>query len=153
MFPNARDNSTRPHWPYTLSLGLYAVAGLILYAGIDLDSSLPVVVDYRSGVIFEAGTLLPVKPYKVTGYCPCPHCCGRWSDGITASGTKATQGRTIAGDPTHFDMGTCLSLPGLGQRTVEDTGSAIKGRRIDVYFDSHEDALRWGVRWLPVKEC
>ena len=116
-----------------------------------LDPALPSVVDYRSGPMFSPPTI--ELPTKVTGYCACPICCGAHSDGITYSGTVATQGRTIAADPSVWAIGTCLSLPGLGERVVEDIGSAIQGRRIDVYFDSHEDALRWGVRWLRVREC
>lgn len=86
--------------------------------------------------------------YKVTGYCACVKCCGK-TNGITASGTKATAGRTIATDG-KFAFGTKLSINGTTY-VVEDRGGAIKGNRIDVYFDTHEQALKWGVKYLPVE--
>ena len=84
--------------------------------------------------------------FKVTAYCACENCCGK-SDGITASGTKATQGRTIAADPRYYPYGTKIILNGRTY-VVEDCGGAIKGNRIDLYFDSHQDALEWGVRYV-----
>jgi 3D (Asp-Asp-Asp) domain-containing protein len=84
--------------------------------------------------------------FKVTAYCACAKCCGK-SNGITASGTKATQGRTIAADPRCYPYGTKIKLNGRTY-VVEDCGGAIKGNRIDLYFDSHQDALNWGVRYL-----
>lgn len=84
--------------------------------------------------------------FKVTAYCACVKCCGK-SDGITASGTKATQGRTIAVDPRYYPYGTEIILNGKTY-IAEDCGGAIKGNRIDLYFDSHQDALEWGVRYI-----
>lgn len=86
--------------------------------------------------------------FKVTAYCACMKCCGK-TNGITASGTHATAGRTIA-TSTQFSFGTKLSINGVTY-TVEDRGGAIQGDRIDVYFDTHEQALKWGVKYLPVK--
>ena len=85
--------------------------------------------------------------YKVTAYCSCAKCCGK-TTGITASGTRATAGRTIAA-PAKFAFGTKLSLNGKVY-TVEDRGGAISGNRIDLYVSSHAEALAWGVRYLPV---
>ena len=58
---------------------------------------------------------------------------------------KATQGVTIAADPDVLPMGTEVELDGHTY-TVQDTGGAIAGNRLDLYFDSHDDALQWGVR-------
>lgn len=80
--------------------------------------------------------------FEITAYCPCEKCCGK-SDGITATGTKATEGRTIAADPSVLQYGAKVIING-NEYTVEDCGGAIKGNRIDMYFDSHEDALQWG---------
>ena len=85
--------------------------------------------------------------YKVTAYCSCAKCCGK-TTGITASGTRATAGRTIAA-PARFAFGTKLSLNGKVY-TVEDRGGAITGNKIDLYVSSHAEALAWGVRYLPV---
>lgn len=87
--------------------------------------------------------------YKLTFYCPCEICCGQWANGITATGTTATEGRTIAVDPTVIPYGTEVII---GDRVyvAEDCGGAIKGNRIDVYVDSHEEALSLGVQYADV---
>lgn len=83
--------------------------------------------------------------FTVTAYCPCEKCCGAYANGYTATGEKATQGVTVAADPDVLPMGTEIELDGHTY-TVQDTGGAIAGNRLDLYFDRHEDALRWGVR-------
>ena len=88
------------------------------------------------------------KIYKITAYCSCARCCGK-SNGITACGKKAKAGRTIAA-PRGFKFGTKVSINGKTY-VVEDRGGAIKGNRIDLYVNSHSEALRWGVKYLPVK--
>lgn len=85
------------------------------------------------------------QTFTVTAYCPCEQCCGVYANGYTATGAKATQGVTIAADPDVLPMGTELEIDGHTY-TVQDTGGAIAGNRLDLYFDSHEDALQWGVR-------
>lgn len=86
--------------------------------------------------------------YKVTAYCSCSKCCGK-KTGRTASGTKATAGRTVAASG-KFSFGTKLKINGKTY-VVEDRGGAVKGNKIDVYMNSHSAALRWGVRYLPVE--
>lgn len=83
-----------------------------------------------------------VEEYVITAYCSCAKCCGK-SDGITATGTKATEGRTIAVDPNKIPYGTKVVIDGQTY-IAEDCGGAIKGNRIDLYFDSHQDALNFG---------
>lgn len=73
--------------------------------------------------------------YKITGYDTCSRCCGK-TDGITASGTQATVGRTCAADKS-LPFGTVLYIEGIGYRTVEDRGGAITGGRIDVLCVDH----------------
>lgn len=85
------------------------------------------------------------QTFTVTAYCPCEKCCGEYANGYTATGAKATQGVTIAADPDVLPMGTEIELDGHTY-TVQDTGGAIAGNRLDLYFESHEDALQWGVR-------
>jgi 3D (Asp-Asp-Asp) domain-containing protein len=82
------------------------------------------------------------KTFELTAYCSCEKCCGK-SDGITATGTKATEGRTIAVDPKTIPYGTEVIINGHTY-VAEDCGGAIKGNRIDVYFDSHDEALAFG---------
>lgn len=88
------------------------------------------------------------KIFKVTAYCACSKCCGKQT-GITASGTRATAGRTIAASG-QFAFGTRLIINGK-EYTVEDRGGAIQGNRIDIYMNSHAEALAWGVKYLPVQ--
>ena len=86
--------------------------------------------------------------YKVTAYCPCIQCCGK-SDGITASGTKALAGRTIAVDPQVIPLGSKVLIGGK-TFVAEDIGGSVKGRRIDMFFATHREALQFGVQNLPV---
>ena len=86
--------------------------------------------------------------YKLTAYCPCAQCCGK-TDGITSSGTKATQGRTIAVDTRVIPYGTKVIING-NTYIAEDTGGAIKGNRIDIYFNGHQEALNFGVQYKEV---
>lgn len=85
--------------------------------------------------------------YKITAYCGCAKCCGK-TDGITASGTHVTAGRTIAAPP-EIPFGTQIIINGHTY-TVEDRGGAIKGNRIDIYFETHEEALAFGVQYIEI---
>ncbi|WP_054956709.1 3D domain-containing protein [Paenibacillus dakarensis] len=62
----------------------------------------------------------------------------------TASGTRVTEGRTIAVDPNVIPIGWWVYIEGIGFRRAEDTGGAIKGNKIDVYYDSLKAALNFG---------
>lgn len=63
----------------------------------------------------------------------------------------AEQG-TIAADTRYYPFGTQMYIPGYGWGRVEDRSGAIKGpNRIDLYFDSHQEALRWGRRKVKVE--
>lgn len=88
------------------------------------------------------------KIFKITAYCPCSKCCGKQT-GITASGTRATAGRTVAAS-SQYAFGTKLLINGKVY-TVEDRGGAIKGNKIDIYMNTHAEALAWGVKYLPVQ--
>lgn len=92
---------------------------------------------------------------EVTAYCPCTKCCGEQAAGITASGKTVghNNGRFVAADTRLLPFGTQLSIPGYhgGQIVpVLDRGGAIKGNRLDVYFPTHQEALKWGRQRLPV---
>ena len=91
----------------------------------------------------EVKTVQPIiEEFIITAYCPCMKCCGK-TDGITASGDKATEGVTVAMDKS-MPFGTKIYIDGVGERIVQDRGGAIKGNRIDLYFDSHQDAMNFG---------
>jgi 3D (Asp-Asp-Asp) domain-containing protein len=92
-----------------------------------------------------------------TGYTPGPESTGKNRShpayGITYSGVKARRDTfsTIAADPKVFPIGTILYIPGYGYGIVSDTGSAIKGNKIDLFFDTVEDVFReWGKKRVDV---
>lgn len=95
-------------------------------------------------------TVSTATTYKVTAYCPCSKCCGKWANGITATGTTARANHTIAVDPKIIPLGSKVLVDGK-EYVAEDTGGAIKGNKIDIYFDTHEEALEFGVQYLEVE--
>ena len=101
----------------------------------------------RAAAATAATTTSGTQVYKITAYCSCSKCCGK-ATGRTAMGTKATAGRTVAASG-KFAFGTKLNINGHVY-TVEDRGGAINGNKIDIYVNSHAEALAWGVRYLPV---
>lgn len=96
----------------------------------------------------EESNLVYMGRFKLTAYCACSKCCGK-SDGITATGTKAKQGRTIAVDPKQIPYGTKVVINGHTY-VAEDCGGSIKNNRIDVFFNSHKEALQFGVQYADV---
>lgn len=89
---------------------------------------------------------------RITAYCPCSRCCGKFADGVTASGKPVTfNGGKFVAAPSDIPFGTLVSIPGYGTVPVEDRGGAIKGNRLDVFFPTHEEALEWGVHHLEVE--
>jgi 3D (Asp-Asp-Asp) domain-containing protein len=92
------------------------------------------------------------RTMTVTAYCPCAKCCGRYADGITASGQPVTanRGRFVAADRS-LPFGTLVSVPGYNEGRpvpVLDRGGAIRGNHLDVFFPTHAEALRWGRQTL-----
>lgn len=87
--------------------------------------------------------LVSLGEYRISAYCPCEKCCG-WNTGITASGTQATAGRTAAMNGVPF--GTKIVIDGH-EYTIEDRGGGLGSKIIDIYFDTHEEALNSGL-WV-----
>ena len=87
--------------------------------------------------------------FTATGYCFCAKCCGK-TTGTTASGTKATAGRTVAMS-SKYAFGIKVEIKGMGTYTVEDRGGAINGNKIDIYFASHQEALNFGRRTVYLR--
>ncbi len=108
-------------------------------------------------VMFGNRRIRPVRTMRmvVTAYSPDARSCGKWADGITASGKSVwTNGmRLVAADTRLLPFGSIVSVPGYnGGRPVPvlDRGGAIKGKRLDVLYPTHEIARRWGRQPLEV---
>ena len=94
-----------------------------------------------------------IENVKVSHYCCCVKCCGK-DDCITYSGVKATPGVTVAVDTSIIPLGSDV-LVDYGDGVInyyraDDTGSAIKGNKLDLCVSSHQDAINMGVRTATV---
>ena len=93
--------------------------------------------------------------WKVTAYCPCKICCGKYSDGRTASNKLVKKGYCAN---NWIKFGTKIKIDGLDTVTVEDRGSKRyfgtkeeKRKAIDILFMNHEQAKKFGVKFLKVR--
>lgn len=100
-------------------------------------------IEQRTEEIEAQPKLESLGEFGLSAYCACSACCPGYADGITATGTKATEGRTIAVDPRVIPYGSKVIINGH-EYIAEDCGGVIKGNRIDIFFDSHSAALDFG---------
>jgi len=92
-----------------------------------------------------------IIPVVTTGYCPIWPCVSKkWADGRTATGKLVRIGHCAA-DWTFFPPGTEFFVPGYGSCVVEDSGRLVKGRHLDLYFHTAEEARQWGRRMIDVQ--
>lgn len=98
--------------------------------------------------------------FRITAYCPCYKCCGKWANSrpldkngkkivYTSSGRLAKANWTISVDPRVIPYGKTVLIDGK-KYSADDCGGAIKGKRIDMYFASHKDALKYGAQYKEV---
>ena len=87
--------------------------------------------------------------FKLTYYCPCRKCNGKWAGKATASGEPLKPGTTIAVDPRVIPLGTVVRI-GDHEFIAQDTGSGIKGKRIDICLEDHGECLEAGVQYSEV---
>lgn len=98
--------------------------------------------------------------FKLTGYCKCSLCCGKWANNrpidengnqivYGAIGERLKEGYSIAVDPTVIPYRTEVVINGHIYK-AQDCGGAIKENRIDVYFEDHQAALDFGVQYAEV---
>lgn len=94
--------------------------------------------------------------FILTAYCSCEKCCGRWAKDrpvdengnqlvYGSAGILLIPGLSIAVDPDVIPYNSKVEINGHTY-AAHDCGGSIKGNRIDVYFDNHEDALIFGVQ-------
>lgn len=102
-------------------------------------------------------TNYPSKEVIATGYTAGVESTGKHPNdpeyGITYSGVKVKRDlySTIAADTSVFPIGTILFIPGYGYGVVADTGSAIKGNKLDLYYETVKDVYeQWGKRTVNV---
>lgn len=104
----------------------------------------------------EEYNLIYLGNYSITHYCTerYKHICGT-GNGVTATGTTVTAGRTVAVDPSVIPYGSKIYIEGYGWRVAEDCGGAVDGRHIDMAVDTHANAIAMGNRnsgvWILVK--
>lgn len=93
-------------------------------------------------------TALPKEKFVVnaSAYTAAADECGK-SNGVTASGLKVTEKRTLA-CPASFPFGAKISIEGMGEFRCEDRGGAIKGNKIDIYMETKQEAFAFGRRNL-----
>jgi len=90
---------------------------------------------------------------RVTAYCPCSKCCGEYADGITACNHRIQDGDRFVAADKSYPFGTQMIIPGYNKSDpveVKDRGGAIKNDKLDVFFNTHKEALVWGVQYLDV---
>lgn len=98
--------------------------------------------------------------YRLTAYCACEKCCEYWAtvrpldeNGkpivYTANQSIAKQGVTVAADTSVLPFGTVILIDGH-EYTVQDRGGVVVGNRVDIYFESHEEALAFGVQYKEI---
>lgn len=108
----------------------------------------------------EQNKLISLGTFKLTAFCSCHKCCGEYAlnrpvdeNGkeivVGSSGKVLKQGVSIAVDTNIIPHNTSVFINNK-EYIAHDTGGAIKGNRIDVYFDNHQDALDFGVQHTEV---
>lgn len=109
--------------------------------------------------VFKQEAVAPQQPAgtvmlaRITAYCPCESCCGKWADGLTSRGRNAWRTRGVAVDPKVIPYGSTVSIPGYGDFIADDTGGAMRkpGQvKIDLRFHTHAAALEFGVKTMEV---
>lgn len=88
---------------------------------------------------------MPAGQFRIVHYCSCYECTGKHPEdegyGITATGTTATEGRTVAVDPDIIPLGSEVLINGVIY-IAEDTG--VEGKMIDIYIEDHAQATAMG---------
>lgn len=92
---------------------------------------------------------IEAKVMEATAYYPGPESCGKYADGYTYTGKKAGYG-VVAVDPRVIRLGTQLYIEGYGKAEAADIGSAIKGNKIDLCYETYKEALRFGRKKIRV---
>lgn len=120
----------------------------------DTDTEKNETVSSKESVRYDENGNVYLGNFKLTSYCACSYCCGKYAENrpvdengneiiLTASGNRAVDGLTIAVDPKVIPLGSTVIINGH-EYVAMDTGGAVKGNVIDIYFASHDAALEFG---------
>lgn len=108
----------------------------------------------------QAAQPISLGEFRLTAYCSCELCCGKWANNrpvdengneivYGAIGERLKEGYSIAVDPSVIPYRTEVIINGHTYK-AQDCGGAIKGNRIDIYFEDHQDCLDFGVQYAEV---
>lgn len=114
---------------------------LALYAPASDDLPLPVPIVSISPIEVSRGSERP-QVFTATAYTA--------TGNRTCTGTWPQEGRTVATDPAVIPHGSRLTIDGQPGYVAEDSGSLIRDMKIDLYLDSEEECILWGVRNVEV---
>ena len=171
-----KDKITKAVFPIIIFLICFIMIFIICHKSwakedeniIDVTATLET-IELEEEVVVEEEPIIeePIEPelislgeFKLTAYCSCKKCCGKWAEGrpidengneivYGAFGERLTAGISIAVDPNVIPLGTEVIING-NVYIAQDTGSAVKGNVIDVYHDSHEAAWNFGLQYAEV---
>jgi 3D (Asp-Asp-Asp) domain-containing protein len=119
-------------------IGRLLIACIILLACVTPAADLPKVTITPIPFTQEAITYT----YEATAY--------TWTGNRTATGTWPQEGRTVATDPAVIPHGSRLTIDGQPGYVAEDSGSAVRGRIIDIYMEQPDRCMDWGRRQVQV---
>lgn len=121
---------------HTRDLAVRELGAMSLQAAQDRETRAAQAAAYEA-----VGDYRYVGECTLTWYCPCGECCGRWSDGLTATGLPASPG-AVAVDPEVIPLGSTVIIDGQTYLAA-DTG--VKGLAVDIFVTDHAEAERLGV--------
>ncbi|MFE8696697.1 3D domain-containing protein [Cytobacillus sp. FJAT-53684] len=156
---STNEQSDQNHFDHTFKKIEVAFKFLKRFVNGDLQISSSKAVSGHPPTLEESidWTQYPIKTVVATGYTAYYESTGKHPDhpgfGITYSGVKVKRDlySTVAADLNVFPIGTILFVPGYGYGVVADKGGAIKGNKVDLYYETVDDVYnKWGKKTLDV---
>ena len=148
----ALQNKPRRKWQKML-VSLLMVAGVLVLLWLAATDLLGPAIDHeldRMPTAESAAAVVEDEPETMTMTATAYSWeCGNGDD-LTASMTPIREG-VIAVDKSVIPLGSQVEIVGLGVFSAEDTGSAIRGNRVDVFMPSRGEALRFGRQMVEIR--
>ena len=132
------------HWimsEYEQKKSIFGIEKIVKHEN---GQALPIAYQYdtETGIIKNA-TLVSLGTFKTTAYCPCRSCSEGYGR-LTKTGTQATASRTVAVDPRVIPLGSHLLIDGV-EYIAEDVGGGVKGKHIDIFYNTLSETKNHGV--------